>query len=238
MKILIISDIHGNLAALQAVLDAEPQADLTVCLGDLVDYGPQPAECVALVRQCVQAVVMGNHDHAVGHHADPGCSPAYEHLAQVTRDYSIGVLGREASHYLATLPLRGHFERGGAQFCAVHAAPSDPLFKYLPPDSPEREWESEAAFAHHPDVLLLGHTHLPLVKSVDTTTVVNPGSVGQPKGGDPRAAYAVWEDGEISLRQAAYDLWQTADAFTKTDLLPGDVVRLVAILRSGGSAGP
>jgi putative phosphoesterase len=237
MKILIISDIHANLAALQAVLAAETDPDLTVCLGDLVDYGPQPAECVALVRANAQIVVMGNHDYAVGEREDPHCSPAYRHLAQVTRDYSIQSLDDNAAQFLASLPREARFEKIGARFAAFHAAPSDPLFQYLPPDTQDRVWEIEAECAHYPDLLLLGHTHLPMVRKVGSTTIVNPGSVGQPKDGDPRAAYTIWEDGEIQLRRAEYDIQRTADAFHGTDLAPDDVARLIAILRSGGHAG-
>lgn len=238
MKILIISDIHANLAALQTVLDAETRADFIVCLGDIGDYGPQPAECVALIRERANMVVQGNHDYAVGKNGDPRCSPAYAHLAQVTREMSIAALDSEAINYLGSLPTHAHFARDAERFTAYHAAPSGPLFQYLPPDTEESVWQVEASLAGNPDVLLLGHTHLPLLKEVGSTTVLNPGSVGQPKDGDPRAAYAVWEDGQVSLRRAAYDVWLTADAYKSTDLEPGDVARLTAILRSGGSEGP
>jgi predicted phosphodiesterase len=238
MKILIVSDIHGNLAALQAVLEAEPDPDLTVCLGDLVDYGPQPAECIALIREKAQIIVQGNHDYAVGKHEDPHCSPAYAHLAQVTRDFSMAALDHDTAHLLAALPLHEEFHRMGERFSAFHAAPSSPLFQYLPPDAPPQTWETEVGLALDPDILLLGHTHLPLLKKIGVTTVLNPGSVGQPKDGDPRAAYAVWEDGKITLRRADYDVRRTADAFKDTALEPTDVARLVAILLSGGSDGP
>lgn len=238
MRILVISDIHSNLPALEAVLLAAGTVDFAICLGDIVDYGPQPAECLAVIQERADIVVMGNHDYAVGTGFDPGCSPAYRHLAETTRDFTISKLDSASRHYLESLPLDEQYTVGNIDFHIVHAQPSNRLYGYMRPDTPDIVWESELSFCHAPDVVLLGHTHLPMIKTIGRTEIVNPGSVGQPKDGDTRAAYAIWEDDEFQLCRAEYDIWKTADAYKSTDLRPSDVARLVAILRSGGLEGP
>jgi hypothetical protein len=112
--------------------------------------------------------------------------------------------------------------------------PSDPLYEYFPQNSPVTLWESELNGVNYPDFLFLGHTHLPTKSRFRRTLIVNPGSVGQPKDADPRAAYAVWEDGEVSLRRAEYDVEQTIRAYRGTRLEPHIVRVLAEVLRTGG----
>jgi NTP pyrophosphatase (non-canonical NTP hydrolase) len=112
--------------------------------------------------------------------------------------------------------------------------PSDPLYHYLPEASPITLWESELNLVKFPDFLFVGHTHLPMKTRFRRTLVVNPGSVGQPKDEDPRAAYAVWDDGEVTLRRAAYDVEKTISAYRGLRLEPHIVNTLAEVLRSGG----
>jgi putative phosphoesterase len=234
LKALIISDIHGNLAAIKAVLRQEPDADLIVCLGDLVDYGPKPAECIALVREVADIIVQGNHDYAVGTSADPQCSAEYAHLADVTEEYTLSVLSLEDRSYLANLPVEARFMIGSDKVTAVHAAPTDPRFEYRPPETSDDDWQKEIVAGGSPNFLLLGHTHLPLIKKLGSTTVVNVGSVGQPKDGDPRAAYVVIENGVPVQKRAEYDIGATIAALHDTTLEKSDIDALAKILRSGG----
>jgi putative phosphoesterase len=236
MKLLIVSDIHGNWPALQAVLRAEPDADQILCLGDLVNYGPQPAECVrwAMQRLSAEWLIQGNHDRAVGRDEDPHCSGPYQPLAAATQAVSARLLTVEMKQFLAALEPLLRFQLGEAVFMACHAAPSEPLYHYLPESSPVTLWESEVRTAGYPDFLLLGHTHEPLKTRFRKTLVVNPGSVGQPKHGDARAAYALWEDGEVTLRRAAYDVEQTIRAYDKLGLDRHTIDVLAEILRTGG----
>lgn len=237
MKLLILSDIHANWPALRAVLDAESDADDILCLGDLADYGPQPVECVEWAARHLpfKRVIQGNHDWGITWNKDPRCSPPYRHLTAVTQSYSQRMLGIELCAFLRKLmPLR-KFRMAGAKCVACHAAPSDPLFHYLNTNVATSRLEAEIDIAGSPNFLFFGHTHWPLLLRSGNTLVVNPGSVGQPKDGDPRAAYALWQDGEVTLRRAAYDVEETVHAYTGTGIDPEDVAVLAEVLRTGGN---
>ncbi|HZT23873.1 MAG TPA: metallophosphoesterase family protein [Verrucomicrobiae bacterium] len=236
MKMLLISDIHGNWPALQAVLAAEPDADQILCLGDLVNYGPQPAECVAWAMQTLTSewLIQGNHDRAVGRDEEPRASTPYQALAAATQEWSRQTLTPEMKHFLAALQPLQRFQLNEFICAACHAVPSDPLYAYLPETASVPLWESELNGIGWPDFLFLGHTHQPTKARFRRTLVVNPGSVGQPKDGNPRAAYAIWEDGEVTLRRAAYDVEETIRAYRRTGLNPQTIDTLAEVLRTGG----
>jgi len=235
MKTLILSDVHANWPALEAVLGAEPNVDQIVCLGDLVNYGPQPAECVAWAMQLRPGsrIIQGNHDAAFGRDDDPRCTPAYQWLAKAMQSATTHLLTREMKQFLTQLPAMDWFPLGEAECVACHAIPSDPLYGYLSEQSALTLWESEINVAGHPDLLLLGHTHVPMKTQFQRTLVINPGSVGQPKHGDSRAAYAVWEDGTVTLRRVAYPVDETIRAFEGLKVPLPVQQRLVEELRTG-----
>jgi predicted phosphodiesterase len=235
MKLLIVSDIHGNWAALQSVLDAEADSDKILCLGDLVDYGPEPAACVTWAMQQTgdSIFIQGNHDWGVAWKKDPQSSPPFRRLTAATQVFSLKVLSNGMRHFLAALKPIDSFEILGNRCLACHATPSDPLFRYL--RLAEKELDHEIEVAASPDFLFFGHTHWPLLKRIGHTTIVNPGSVGQPKDGDPRAAYAVWEDGDVELRRVAYPIETTVRAYTGTHLASSDVESLTTVLQTGGT---
>jgi putative phosphoesterase len=234
MKLLIISDLHANWPALRAVWEAESDAKKILCLGDLVDYGPEPARCVEWVLQHVSLahLVKGNHDFAVGWNQRPECSPVYRQLADVTRKHAVKALDEDARHVLRELSPQRFFSVGGMKFAACHAVPSEPLFKYLP--FSEKLWRSEVELEGRPDFLFVGHTHIPGELRIGRTLLVNPGSVGQPKDGDPRAAYAIWENGSVTLKRTTYDVEETIRAYEQTPFSPDDVAALSMVLRTGG----
>jgi predicted phosphodiesterase len=236
MKILLLSDIHGNWPALQAVLKAEPNADQILCLGDLVNYGPQPAECVRWAMETLTPdwLIQGNHDRAVGLGEDPRCSVAYLALAVATQEFSLRVLSPAMKQFLGGLQPLQRFQLDAAVCLACHAVPSDPLYEYLTEQSSPTLWESELNTVNFPDFLFVGHTHLPMKSHLRRTLIVNPGSVGQPKDGDPRAAYGIWEDGEVTLRREGYDVEQTIQAYEGTGLGDHTVSVLAEVLRTGG----
>jgi putative phosphoesterase len=238
MKLLIISDIHGNWAALQAVLDAESDANKIICLGDLVGYGPEPVACVnwALQQQSRCIFVQGNHDWGVARKEDPRSSLPYRHLAAVTQAFCLEVLSLEMLDFLRGLNPALTFRLAGRRFFACHATPGEPLFRYMHTSS--EDLKPEVEIAGSPDFLLLGHTHLPFIKSIAGTTVVNPGSVGQPKDGRASAAYAVWQDGHVQLRRTAYPIEDAVRAYAQTPLGSSEVECLTTVLRTGGRLPP
>src|ERR1039458_1513090 len=214
MKLLIVSDIHANLEALQAVL-AESHDELWV-LGDLVNYGPNPSEVVDLVRRNASVVVQGNNDYAVGGGSDPQssphfrvvvklsrgcaggvgtdpqCSSPFREMARVMQNYTEPLLNADQRALLRSLPRTAARTVDGYRFFLCHATPMEPLFQYCPAE-PAR-WASEIAGVQA-DIVLTGDTHLPFMMSLGERQIVNPGSVGQPKHGAPLACYALWEDG-------------------------------------------
>lgn len=227
MKIVIISDIHGNFDALSAL--GEIYDELWV-LGDLVNYGPEPEPVIEFVMSKAAIVVRGNHDHSVGLNEDPRCSPRFREMAAATRRYTDSVLKFGHRHFLRNLPLSLETRRGETHFYLCHAIPSDPLFGYCAADSDQWVKESSDTAA---DVVLVGHTHVPAMRTIDSCVVVNPGSLGQPKTGSPEARYAVWQDGKIELKSYAYPVEATV---AKVPGLPIDASlreELSTILRTG-----
>lgn len=228
MKIVILSDIHANFAALAAL--PEQNYDQLWCLGDLVDYGPEPHEVIEWVQKHASISIRGNHDHAVGFHVDPKCSLPFERLASETRHYTQNLCTPKDVAYLRNLPLKWEGRLAESSFYLVHAVPTDPLFGYCKPDA--ERWLSEAEWSHA-DFLLVGHTHLPFIRKVGKTTIVNPGSLGQPKTGRPLACYAVWQDGEVELKEYEYPLDKTENLIEEMPLSKADREALIAVLRTG-----
>lgn len=234
MKLLILSDVHGNLAALDAVLAAEPAFDRVVFLGDAVDYGPDPSACLRRLTELDPVWVRGNHDNAVARGVDCACSEATRALSVASRPFTRSVLSPAELDFLGRLPTEATFTLGGVTFYATHASPRDNLFEYASPEDDPESWvEAMNVAPGDPDVILVGHTHVPYVKELGRRTVANPGSVGQPRDGDPRASYAVWVDGRLELKRVAHDLADTVSRLKGTGLAPDIVAALARILESG-----
>lgn len=205
MRILLISDVHANPWALTAVAKDAGHVDHILCAGDCVTYGTRPAEVIAWLRAHGAMTVRGNHDDAVAFNHDPHAAPAKARLALTLRDWTQAKIEPAQVQWLARLPLLITWEISGARFVMAHATPPHPLYDYsVTPTAPDHVF-TEALAGVSADFVILGHTHLPFVRKHNRMTVVNPGSVGQPLDGDPRAAYAIWEDGEVTAHRAAYD---------------------------------
>ena len=126
MKIVIVSDIHANLAALQAL--PERDFDQLWCVGDVVDYGPRPHEAVQWVKRNAAIAVRGNHDHAAGFSVDPQCSLPFKRLAAETLRYTQEVCTKDDLKFLRNLPIHCEIVLSSTRFYVLHACPSDPLF--------------------------------------------------------------------------------------------------------------
>ncbi len=235
MKALILSDIHGNIDALQAidaaVLHGNHPFDQIWVLGDLVDYGAAPSEVIAWVRGHATRAVRGNHDHAVGTGEDCRSAPQYKDLAVATRKHFRDQLTGWELTYLASLPLEDSVLTSHGRAVLVHASPKDQLFGYIPTDSPEATWRAALAPAMPTEFVLVGHTHDQFTKKIDGARVLNPGSVGLPKDGDPRAAFAILEDSRIHLRRVAYDTERAAERIEALPIAPDHVRRLAHLVR-------
>jgi putative phosphoesterase len=231
MRILLMADIHANWPALQAVV-AEPH-DICLCLGDLVDYALEPAPCIDWVRTHAQFTVRGNHDHGVAQNVAVTGRNGFKFLTGVTRPLTRERLGGEDLRFLSRLPLSRTITLKNTRFLLVHATPRDPLDEYGPPDVDfwARRLQNVEA-----DVVCVGHTHQPFVLEVGDKLVINPGSVGQPRDGDPRASCAIIEDFTVDLRRVEYPIEDTV-ASIQASSLPDHAKELLAdVFRTGVSA--
>jgi putative phosphoesterase len=234
MRIAIVSDLHANLAALESI--KEPY-DLLLCLGDLVDYGPQPREVIYWVKERALKVIRGNHDHALANGVDCRCAPVMREASVTTRRWHSQLLSPEDKEYLRRLPVTERLQLAGATFHLAHAAPSGDLYDYhILPDAPD-EALTEAIEGIEADFVLLGHTHLPMLRTIGATIIVNPGSVGQPRHGDSRASYVIWEDGEVRFCRGVYDVSRTTALLKQAPLTVSVIIQLSTILESGGARG-
>jgi putative phosphoesterase len=228
-RIAIFSDLHGNSAATEAVLaaiDAEAP-DIVYCLGDLVGYGARPNETVALIRERGIPTIMGNYDDGVGFDRDDcGCAykdPDEEARGQQSLFWTRAETTEENKAFLRTLLPEIRFEVEGKQFRLVHGSPRR-MNEYLFEDRDARSLARIAQGADA-DVLVFGHTHKPWVREIEGVLFVNDGSVGKPKDGDPRAAWArLSVEGRkpvhVEIRRVPYDVASMADAIRAADGLP------------------
>lgn len=205
MRILIISDVHANPWALNAVFEDAGPVNQILCAGDVVNYGPDPANAIAMIRTSEAIVVCGNHDHAVRSNADPRASPKKAALAIAMCGWTRSQIGDDDLLWLTTLSRSAIWEAQETMFAMFHATPVDPLYDYRLTPIANNEVVGQLLGNLASDVLVVGHTHLPLVRHCRNIQIINPGSVGQPLDRDPRAAYAIWDDGTVQLRRVAYD---------------------------------
>jgi putative phosphoesterase len=222
MRIAIVSDIHGNLPALEAVLaDLRAQKpDAIYCLGDLVGYGATPNEVTERLRRDGYPTVMGNYDEGVGFDREE-CGCAYREEAERERgqrslEWTKARVTAENKAFLRALPSEIRLEADGARILLVHGSPRR-INEYLFEDRPLSSFQRLAA-ASAADVIVFGHTHKPYVKEVDGVTFVNAGSVGKPKDGDWRACYAMLDAARPEFRRVDYDVNAAAAAIRATDL--------------------
>ncbi|MFC4450529.1 metallophosphoesterase family protein [Halorussus aquaticus] len=195
MRIGVLSDVHSNRVAFESVLDDMPDVDGLVCAGDVVGYNPWPAECVEMVREREIPTVMGNHDRAVA----SGTAFRFNQMAKAGVEHARERLSENQRDWLADLPDERHEFDGRVKI--VHGHPDDPDHYTMPE-------EFSADLLDGEDVLVMGHTHVQYAEEYADGVVMNPGSVGQPRDGDPRAAYAVLDLDDLSVeqRRVEYDI--------------------------------
>ncbi|MFA9427445.1 metallophosphoesterase [Natronorubrum sp. A-ect3] len=210
MRVGLVSDIHGNRVALEAVLEEMAAVDKLLCAGDVVGYNPWPAACVDELRERDVPTVMGNHDAAVVE----GDASGFNRMARAGVEHASEQLDDDQLAWLESLPT----ERLACndRVKVVHGHPDDPM-RYTRYTRPS---EFSPRLLDEEDVLVLGHTHVQGVKQYAEGIVVNPGSVGQPRDGDPRAGYAVvdLEAMTVDTSRVKYDLEAVQDAVADAGL--------------------
>jgi diadenosine tetraphosphatase ApaH/serine/threonine PP2A family protein phosphatase len=237
MRVLVVSDIHSNYAALQAVLDDAGAWDIIWSLGDIVGYGPEPNECIARLNEYPHLAIPGNHDWGVLGKIDLADFNAEARLANLwTREK----LTAGSRAYLEALPET----RVEGDVTLAHGSPRRPIWEYL-----IYEGDARTNFKYFRTTLcLVGHTHVPVKFRYDAETddceaeapdeggtllgparyIINPGSVGQPRDGDPRAAYMFIDTdrGSVEHRRVTYEITATQKKMRSAGLPNHLVARL------------
>ena len=230
VKLGIISDIHSNYDALDVVLTAleYEMVDSIICLGDIVGYGPEPEKCVKTAVNACAVILMGNHDAGACGQASP---ERFNNLALEALEWTKTHMSSQSKKHLASLPM--YWEKDGV--CAAHGSPAK-----------EKPWEylvtprqAEAAFAaFDTQVCFVGHTHRPCIFNMEGQTVtrqlqfksveleankryiINPGSIGQPRDSNPRAAYGILDTDQhvFTLKRLTYPIASVQQKIKNTRL--------------------
>jgi predicted phosphodiesterase len=236
MRALLISDVHGNIDALRAIeLQWDGQFhrfDRILCLGDLVDYGPDASEVIDWVRCHATDVVRGNHDHAMATGEACESAPAYLEASIATRNRLRVTLTRDELACLGALPLTHTLAKGERLWHLVHAAPVEPLHEYVPPESSDARWGTALANLSGQRVLL-GHTHLAFARAFGGGVVINPGSIGLPKDANQYGSYAVIHDDAVQFHRIVYDPEPMIGRLRALDLPEHIFAQLARTFRTG-----
>ncbi len=257
MKIALVSDVHANLHALDAVLDhmGSVGADQIYSLGDVVGYNAFPSECTRLLREKASVSILGNHDWA----ATKGSPDGFNIAAKAAIDFTRRHLDEEDVKYLSSLAPNATIDQPGFILDLFHGSIADPLWQYVFPSAAPgvfREIADELPPTRR-RVVVLGHTHVPMALSSHALSaedlgdfhtgvpvekldagrreqllLVNPGSVGQPRDGDPRASYAILdsESARVTFHRVKYDVSAAARAIREAGL-PGVLAERLSIGR-------
>ena len=234
--VAVITDIHANLLALQAGLARidELGIERIYCGGDLVGYGPHPNEVCALIQQQEIPTIYGNYDYAIAREEqDCGCAYVDAHdreLGQESVAWTLAHTDRAAKRFMLGLPFELRFALADVGVHLVHGSPRK-LNEYLFEDKPARLYERLAA-DEQARALVFGHTHKPWVREHGGVLFVNCGSLGKPKDGDPRGAFAVLRPAgntlEVTIERVAYDADAVAEEVRRAGL-PGEYAEKLLI---------
>lgn len=207
MKLGIISDIHGNYPALEKVLQELGDVDRLICLGDIVGYNPYPSQCLELVKDTCDLVLQGNHDRLNAEGLNPQAAAGIK--------YAEENLSEEQKQYLQSLPEKK--DVFDTDYLSVHSHP-EILDKYVMP----RDFPRMRPYLDSYEGIFLGHTHIQHAAVIDNRLILNPGSVGQPRDGDNRAAYAIanTETGEHRFGRVKYDIDKVTRKIREEDIPP------------------
>jgi putative phosphoesterase len=237
MKFAVIADVHSNIYALNAALEDIKQRGIEriYCAGDLVGYAPFPNEVIHTIKKANIPTVMGNYDEATAYFKPTcGCDYPNEKAAEIGNQsiaWTKKHTSEESKEFLKTLPSKIEFTEKGKKVLIVHGSPRQ-INEYLYETRPQEELEEIMSQADA-DILICGHTHLPYHKVINEKHLINAGSVGKPKHGDPMGTYVIVDidqDVQVEIIKFPYDYEKTAQAIEASEL-PNE---LAALLRTGG----
>lgn len=232
MRILVLADIHANWPALEAI--NEP-FDVCLVLGDLVDYGLEPGPCIQWVKEHATFSVRGNHDHGVAQNVKVNGKNGFKYLTAITRPLTQERVTTADRRFLGAMPVTQRVTLENTRFLLVHATPRDPLDEYAISDA---EFWSRRLGDVDANVICVGHTHHPYVLEVGDKLIINPGSVGQPRDGDPRASYAVIDNQRVELKRIEYPVEKTVATVLESNLPEPAKALLAEVFRTGGLTKP
>jgi putative phosphoesterase len=213
VRYAIMSDVHANIHALERVMeDVDSQgADVIICAGDLVGYYPFPNEVVGEMRKRNAICIAGNHDRACVNLDTFNMNP----LAANAIFWTVKHISDASMNYLSKLRPRATLNLGGTAAAMFHGSPSnDDEYVF------EEDANADLIQLARAQIVISGHTHVPYVKRIPEGVLVNPGSVGQPRDGDPRASYLIYEERErdFVLRRIEYPVEEAAKAVASAGL--------------------
>ena len=218
---LIISDVHGNLAALEAVLQAEKNWDEVLFLGDASHYGPHPDKVLSLLSELNALCIMGNHDEEI---LEVDLNQSFTHPDRRLTQWSRGQISPDNLHFLTTFRRTAVLRRQGLSIRLIHGTLPAHQGKWLWPDS-EPSIYAYLENQHPEEIILLGHSHVQFKRKGSRALFINPGGVGQQRLGQTLACYAVLEDSRVALRAVEYDKQRTATEMGRIDFEDRDLVR-------------
>lgn len=213
VKLLIVSDVHGNYEALRTLVENETYDEM-VFLGDAVDYGPQPAEVLDFLVENSSYNLMGNHDHAVAFNEDCQCSPLMHDLSVFSREnISNKLLGKEDIEKIKSFKEHVETDFDGQKVYMAHASPYNNMFGYL--FATEAEMVCRDKKLSEYSYIMVGHTHFPMFYR---SRIVNPGSAGQPRDGFWKPWYALLdtESSNVEFKRFSYDSQKVVDSLKST----------------------
>jgi putative phosphoesterase len=231
MKLLILSDIHANWPALEAVLHNEGSWDGVAFCGDVVGVGPQPVECVRWVAEHAEFRVRGDLDNAMAFGLDCHGAGSFREASPITCTWHSRLLAPVDLAFLRSLPTIDWFEWDGRHFRISHATPQVDLLKYLTPYEQERRVRDLGT-----DYVILGHTCIQEMRRVGLVTLVNPGSVGLSHEASGKACDAVFDGEKVTLKRVTYEFARTIAAL-RASPLPRSVVRHLELALRPDAAG-
>lgn len=225
-RVAVITDIHGNLPALEAALRRIDEFEIgaVYCGGDLVGYGPRPNEVCRMIEERGIPTIYGNYDYAIARDDDDcGCfypTPKDREIGEASVAWTLEHTDQRSKQFMRDLPFDLRFELAGKRVRLVHGSPRK-VNEYLLEDRAASTFERIAKLADC-DILLFGHTHKPWVREYGGVLFVNCGSVGKPKDGDPRGSFALLAASNggvsVSIERVEYDVHLVAREIENVEL--------------------